>query len=104
MTNEAAPDPEPSFDVQREMGFQFPGEWAAPILRVSHGEVTSFCGTATVLGSGWFLTARHVIENSLAQRALDDGERFCAYILQARLGPDPRLVEVEEYEHFDGVT
>jgi Trypsin-like peptidase domain len=99
---EQAPDPEPTFEAQREMGFQFPAEWAAPLLRVTNGEVVAFCGTVTILGGGWFLTARHVIEDAVA---LDDKAEFAVVVFDSDVGVGTRVVGVTRFEHVpDGRT
>jgi hypothetical protein len=66
-------EPTPAELVQH--GYVYPGDWVSPVMR-GRPEAWEFCGTAALLGNNLFLTARHVIEDSLAARGLDEDETF----------------------------
>lgn len=70
-------DPEPSESDRLRLGHRDPGELAAPIVRYRNGDAKkpeSFVGTATLIGAGFFLTARHVLDGTLRTAPLDHDE------------------------------
>jgi hypothetical protein len=93
---------EPTVEEQKALGIAFPSEWVAPVLRVRmkpEPTVTEFCGTATLLGGLFLLTARHVIESSLAARGLSDGEFFCVSLFQVEGGGRQYIRRILVHEH-----
>ena len=77
---------DPTLDEQRELGFVFPSEWVAPVVRVRLKPQIRvfFHGTATLLGGSYFLTAAHVAAE--AQASIDDPaiERLALITARAR--------------------
>jgi hypothetical protein len=87
-----------SYDDLRALGFTWPTEWAAPVLRVllTEPSITAFCGTASLLGDDLFLTAGHVADAA----GLVEGEYPCLAIFvteeqQYQVGP---VIALERHE------
>lgn len=93
---------EPTLEEQKALGVIFPAEWVAPVLRVQMKPtptITDFCGTATLLGGPFFLTARHVIEDSLAERELAEEEFFCVNVFSAEGAGEQHVRRIAKYEY-----
>lgn len=88
-------DLEPTDSDQLCPGRSNPGELVAPIVRYRNGKTTgrdSFFGTATLLGNGFFLTARHVLEEPLAARPLASDE-WLGLIALTRMQRDQTYID-----------
>lgn len=89
--------PEPTLEEMQAAGMFFPSEWAVPVLRLSSNDpptISDFCGTATLIGADWFLTACHVIERAFAVEA----ERPYLLLLEATDSPRLTFARIAAFE------